>query len=255
MWFIFFLCKGRAYAWGDCKSNVLGLPSNLYASPMLCANLSAFKLVRVLSIATYNHRATVASTLFVCRALALTPLFQLMTADKQPCLDRWAICRLMPTHYCNLLFFFCHYCDWRWFFSLDHVVRWCMLELVVGNCLLMVECWTVDQTTARRCLIAKVFLLAPQLLSLKTILCRWKSRVVVAQRLAWHCFGLEFVIACHCVGQTRRTTWQWWHWNRFCFFVLIKPRRSTVQWTLELFSRFGAVVWCANTAPWRVCRV
>ena len=56
------LCRsGAVYAWGDCSlGHVLGLDANVYRAPMRCRRLENHRIVRVLSINTYNHRATIA---------------------------------------------------------------------------------------------------------------------------------------------------------------------------------------------------
>jgi hypothetical protein len=49
------------YAWGDCSlGHVLGLDANVYRAPVLCSRLQNRRIVRVLSINTFNHRATIA---------------------------------------------------------------------------------------------------------------------------------------------------------------------------------------------------
>jgi alpha-tubulin suppressor-like RCC1 family protein len=56
------LCRnGDVYAWGDCSlGHVLGLDANVYRAPVLCSRLQNRRIVRVLSINTFNHRATIA---------------------------------------------------------------------------------------------------------------------------------------------------------------------------------------------------
>jgi alpha-tubulin suppressor-like RCC1 family protein len=56
------LCHGgQVYAWGDCSlGHVLGLDANVYRAPVLCSRLQNRRIARVLSINTFNHRATIA---------------------------------------------------------------------------------------------------------------------------------------------------------------------------------------------------